>query len=210
MVWGEGFPSSTANLWAKSGWQRIALVTDHTRSSAQLLTTVRPESPRRHPPCLSEEKTGLLHWIRATVGNYGLPWLLAKFTHWPSPTGNYFFCTSGGKSIVTSNLEDRLGLFKEEEASITNREIRLLLIPLSSLGGGQGGIRTHGTVSSTHAFQACSLNHSDTCPWQSLAYRWARMTTCASGKEWQMADFKDDFLCRGSIPCSHCTNGDRC
>ncbi len=30
--------------------------------------------------------------------------------------------------------------------------------------GGQGGIRTHGRVSPTHAFQACSLNHSDTCP----------------------------------------------
>ena len=30
--------------------------------------------------------------------------------------------------------------------------------------GGQGGIRTLGTVSSTHTFQACSFDHSDTCP----------------------------------------------
>ena len=30
--------------------------------------------------------------------------------------------------------------------------------------GGEGGIRTLGTVSHTHAFQACSLSHSDTSP----------------------------------------------
>ncbi len=29
---------------------------------------------------------------------------------------------------------------------------------------GEGGIRTHGTLSRTHAFQACSLSHSDTSP----------------------------------------------
>ena len=32
--------------------------------------------------------------------------------------------------------------------------------------GGQGGIRTHGTLSRTHAFQACALNHSATCPFR--------------------------------------------
>ena len=32
------------------------------------------------------------------------------------------------------------------------------------LGGGEGGIRTRGKVAPTHAFQACSLNHSDTSP----------------------------------------------
>src|SRR3989442_14188022 len=34
----------------------------------------------------------------------------------------------------------------------------------SPLDGGEGGIRTHGRVSPTHAFQACSLNRSDTSP----------------------------------------------
>ncbi len=29
---------------------------------------------------------------------------------------------------------------------------------------GEGGIRTHGTRKRTHAFQACSLSHSDTSP----------------------------------------------
>jgi hypothetical protein len=29
---------------------------------------------------------------------------------------------------------------------------------------GNGEIRTHGTVSHTHAFQACSFSHSDTFP----------------------------------------------
>ena len=35
---------------------------------------------------------------------------------------------------------------------------------LGWLVGGEKGIRTLGTVSRTHAFQACSLNHSDTSP----------------------------------------------
>src|SRR5471030_3310874 len=32
------------------------------------------------------------------------------------------------------------------------------------LAGGQGGIRTRGGCYTTHAFQACALNHSATCP----------------------------------------------
>ena len=35
-------------------------------------------------------------------------------------------------------------------------------LPIDS--GGEGGIRTHGKVTPTHAFQACSFNHSDTSP----------------------------------------------
>src|SRR2546428_9081666 len=35
--------------------------------------------------------------------------------------------------------------------------------------GGEGGIRTHGEVSPTHAFQACSFSHSDTSPRQACA-----------------------------------------
>jgi hypothetical protein len=30
--------------------------------------------------------------------------------------------------------------------------------------GGESGIRTHGTVSRTHAFQACALSHSAISP----------------------------------------------
>jgi hypothetical protein len=35
---------------------------------------------------------------------------------------------------------------------------------LFSLYGGESGIRTHGTVSRTHAFQACALSHSAISP----------------------------------------------
>lgn len=35
---------------------------------------------------------------------------------------------------------------------------------LKSNHGGRDGIRTHGAVAHTHAFQACSLSHSDTLP----------------------------------------------
>ena len=48
---------------------------------------------------------------------------------------------------------------------------RTKLIPSTCIGspskrenGGEGGIRTPGTRQRTHAFQACSLNHSDTSP----------------------------------------------
>ena len=34
------------------------------------------------------------------------------------------------------------------------------------IDGGQGGIRTLGDIAATHAFQACSFDHSDTCPWR--------------------------------------------
>jgi hypothetical protein len=34
--------------------------------------------------------------------------------------------------------------------------------------GGEGGIRTLGTFDRTHAFQACSLSHSDTSPFETL------------------------------------------
>src|ERR1700722_4547884 len=35
---------------------------------------------------------------------------------------------------------------------------------LLKFGGGESGIRTHGTVSRTHAFQACALSHSAISP----------------------------------------------
>ena len=41
-----------------------------------------------------------------------------------------------------------------------------ILYPRSTRNGGQGGIRTLGDVTATHAFQACSFDHSDTCPWE--------------------------------------------
>jgi hypothetical protein len=36
-------------------------------------------------------------------------------------------------------------------------------------GGGQGGIRTRGTLSRTHTFQACAFNRSATCPQKLIA-----------------------------------------
>jgi hypothetical protein len=39
----------------------------------------------------------------------------------------------------------------------------------SSRGGGQRGIRTLGRLSPTHAFQACAIDHSATCPFPRFA-----------------------------------------
>ena len=36
---------------------------------------------------------------------------------------------------------------------------------IDNRNGGEGGIRTLGKVTPTHAFQACSFNHSDTSPY---------------------------------------------
>ena len=40
--------------------------------------------------------------------------------------------------------------------------------PQGSIADGRGGIRTHGTLSRTHTFQACALNHSATRPTTAL------------------------------------------
>ena len=40
----------------------------------------------------------------------------------------------------------------------------LCLQDVTCISGGESGIRTHGTVSRTHAFQACALSHSAISP----------------------------------------------
>jgi hypothetical protein len=52
--------------------------------------------------------------------------------------------------------------------------------------GGQGGIRTHGTLSRTHAFQACALNHSATCPSKHLHF-------VKTANHWNGAIYTDEF-----------------
>src|SRR5437868_1393889 len=50
----------------------------------------------------------------------------------------------------------------------------------TSLHDGRGGIRTHGTLSRTHTFQACALNHSATRPNIVLIHTEANDATDAS------------------------------
>ena len=50
-------------------------------------------------------------------------------------------------------------VFKTSAFSQTLPPLRMCIIKC-----GESGIRTHGTRKRTHAFQACSLNHSDTSP----------------------------------------------
>src|ERR1700678_3838044 len=54
-----------------------------------------------------------------------------------------------------------------DERLFTNTSYGGSLVSTEKNHGGEGGIRTHGRVSPTHAFQACSLNRSDTSPFQS-------------------------------------------
>jgi hypothetical protein len=51
-----------------------------------------------------------------------------------------------------------------------------------TIDGGQGGIRTRGGCYTTHAFQACALNHSATCPESdSLRQKLQRASSVAYG-----------------------------
>ena len=71
-------------------------------------------------------------------------------------------------------------------------------------GGGESGIRTHGRVSPTHAFQACSFNHSDISPieWnqQFIANRsFSRMT--ANQRASALTSFSSAKLASASVHC---------
>ena len=58
-----------------------------------------------------------------------------------------------------AGLGDYFGDYKDEiRKYLSNINI------LVDFTGGESGIRTHGTVSRTHAFQACALSHSAISP----------------------------------------------
>src|SRR5882757_4571195 len=52
---------------------------------------------------------------------------------------------------------------------------------VSSLAGGQGGIRTRGGCYTTHAFQACALNHSATCPFSAVGRSYSAVDRLGNG-----------------------------
>jgi hypothetical protein len=64
-----------------------------------------------------------------------------------------------GKSILTWGTELTRPFISELEDFPETR-----LYSAGRKAGGESGIRTHGRVSPTHAFQACSFNHSDISP----------------------------------------------
>src|SRR5262245_29423325 len=76
----------------------------------------------------------------------------------------------------SSQVASRQGESRDALAAHSNRQRP----SVSEGAGGESGIRTHGRVSPTHAFQACSFNHSDISPFkwnqQFTATRHARPT----------------------------------
>ena len=48
-------------------------------------------------------------------------------------------------------------------------------------GGGQGGIRTRGGCYTTHAFQACALSHSATCPFSAVGRSYSAVDRLGNG-----------------------------
>ena len=56
----------------------------------------------------------------------------------------------------------------KQTSALRGQSVAAFILEVASLkeakNGGQGGIRTHGDIAATHAFQACSFDHSDTCP----------------------------------------------
>ena len=61
-------------------------------------------------------------------------------------------------------LPDLAGFMSLHCARLKDRGTTLKSIKHLLCYGGERGIRTLGTVSNTHAFQACSFNHSDISP----------------------------------------------
>jgi hypothetical protein len=64
-----------------------------------------------------------------------------------------------------------IGQRKDEISKVLVEEIRHVYQEIRNFSkvyknGGQGGIRTLGNITATHAFQACSFDHSDTCPFE--------------------------------------------
>jgi hypothetical protein len=74
-----------------------------------------------------------------------------------SESGTISVCTP--RDVAATQLA---GSNAEFDSKITLR--RESLKTQAILDGGESGIRTHGRVSPTHAFQACSFNHSDISP----------------------------------------------
>ncbi len=72
--------------------------------------------------------------------------------------------------------------------------VRHSLFPTCGKSGGEGGIRTPGTVTRTRAFQARSLNHSDTSPeWQQVG----KATHSLFGKQ---SGFPEFFMDPQKVP----------
>ena len=86
--------------------------------------------------------------------NHSLGFELIRGRHDPVGTGDYTTWTierapTSGKATANQNT---VSVSKMGRSGLTRRI------------GGESGIRTHGRVSPTHAFQACSFNHSDISP----------------------------------------------
>ena len=60
--------------------------------------------------------------------------------------------------------ETALSLWPNGQGLVFKRTGLVWRLPANKKDGGQGGIRTHETVSRPHAFQACAFSRSATCP----------------------------------------------
>ena len=60
----------------------------------------------------------------------------------------------------SNSTTDDTSLRIESGSIATLKELQAIILRV----GGESGIRTHGTLSRTHAFQACALSHSATSP----------------------------------------------
>ena len=76
------------------------------------------------------------------------------------------------KARALAGCAERRPVSTDAAKAAAGKIVRLMAIYCSGLQGGSGGesgIRTHGRVSPTHAFQACSFNRSDISPGTRLA-----------------------------------------
>ena len=89
----------------------------------------------------------------------------------PDLAGFTGFCCTGPSPFPSLVRGQELGVRRAVDGESENR-FRILSYTLrltpnpSRTYGGEGGIRTHGPIAGTHAFQACRFVHSRTSPRQ--------------------------------------------
>jgi hypothetical protein len=132
--------------------------------SGVLPREMRPPKPRPEATVCTMTRGNIAELIATALSRYSL-FLLPLRT-----MGYRGKQCSGGRTLLRTHgekLQPARGISaKSRNSSVILRQVRTIGYwgKLWRRNGGESGIRTHGTVSRTHAFQACALSHSAISP----------------------------------------------
>ena len=125
-----------------------------------------PRQRGRYEPLYDiNPRTGVsieVFYIGPHAGNVRSMWrwlVLVASPAWPLARGGSHGAICYELRSVSACLGDQFGGRSQFRSKYCNQ-----FRSLTCFHGGESGIRTHGTVSRTHAFQACALSHSAISP----------------------------------------------